>query len=144
MNTINFLKSSMNIKFIQPVSKRGNPYLSKNFHDAFITIGIKGNLRKSSRYELNIKHLSRKYKLSHWKYVKIGFYEDALIICEGTSNDGYIVSGQNVAITNQHLIISILNFFKLNVPHKADESSKIYFKADKLDNYINYFKLNRI
>jgi hypothetical protein len=135
----------MAIKFINPICKKGS-LSTKSLHDGYISIGIKGKQRKSNRYEFCIKNMSRKNKLSHWKYVKVGFFDNSIIICEGTSNDGYLISGQNISIVNQHLVVSIINYYKLKVPTNPDDQCKLYFKADKLksDIYVNYYKLTRI
>lgn len=138
MNTLNFtnpkrqevLKSQIN--FFKPTTKKGRVY-SENSYDAYITIGIKGKIRTSNRYELNIKHFARKQKLLHWKYVKIGIFENDIFICCGDSADGYKISRQNFAITNMNLIISICNHFDLNTPKKSDESCKIPFKLEKVN-----------
>lgn len=143
MNTINFLSPSMAINFIKPISKRGG-YTSSKQHDVYISAAIKSKTRSSNRYEMNMKYMSRAYKLTHWRYVKVGFLEDAVVICEGTSNDGYMISKHNCSLTNRHLIVTILKHLKINMPDVSRDEIKVYFKAEKLSGCVNYFKLTRI
>lgn len=138
MNTLNFISPKRTeilksqIRFFKPTAKKGRVY-SENSCDVYISIGIKGKIRTSNRYELNLKNFARKEKVLHWKYVKIGLYGNDVFICCGDSIDGYKISMQNFAVTNANLITSICNHFDLNIPKKSDESCKIPFNLEKVD-----------
>lgn len=149
MNTLNFINpkntlfNPAEIMFIKPFSKRGRVNF-ENMVDAYMYIGIKGKKRTSSRYEINLRVISRKEKIQHWKYVKFGFYNNELYICAGDSHDGYQISKTNVSITNKDLLISIFNFLDIDVPAKPDEFCKVGMKYEKVEGMIRMYKLIKI
>ena len=121
----------MQINFIKPLSKRGNRS-GKNKSDTFLTAYVKGKNRKQNRFELNIQNFINKNKLG-WKYIQVGFDENNKIyICEGTSENSYLISVHNKTICNKILVESLIEKLDLRIPTKADESVKVNFTIQKI------------
>lgn len=130
----------MQIKFIKPISKRGN-YSTRNLGDAYLNAYIKGKNRKQNCFEINIKQFINKNKLG-WKYVQIGFDENNKIyICEGTSENGYPISRHNKSICNKIIVQTLIERLDLRVPIKADELVKVYFNAVKVQTNSGFFNI---
>lgn len=123
----------MQINFIKPISKRGN-YSTRNNSDVFLNAYIKGKHRKQNCFELNIKSFLNKNKLG-WKYIQVGFDDNNnIVMCEGTSENGYAVSRHNRSICNKILVESLINKLDLRIPIKADELVKVNFTMIKIGN----------
>jgi len=144
MNQINFIQKPLHINFIDPLSKKGRNANQFSDYDASISIALKGKIRNNTRYEFNIKHLSKKFKINHWKYIKVGIVENSIVIVEGTSADGYLISKENCSITNKNLIETIFRFMNIPIPTVEDSYTKHTFKSEKFDKIPNCYKLVKI
>jgi len=121
----------MQINFIKPVSKRGN-YSGKIKSDVYLIAYVKGKNRKQDRFELSIQNFINKNKLG-WKYIQVGIDENNKIyICEGTSENSYLISIHNKTICNKILVQNLIEKLDLRIPTKADESVKVNFTIQKI------------
>lgn len=132
----------MQINFIKPISKRGN-YSLRNNSDVFLNAYIKGKNRKQNCFELNIKNFLNKNKLG-WKFIQVGYDDNnSIYVCEGTSENGYVVSRHNRSICNKILVEDLITKLNLRVPIKSDELVKVNFTMHKVGN-TNIYQLFKI
>jgi len=132
----------MIINFIKPISKKGNRSIV-NKSDGYLNAYIKGKNRKQNCFELNIKNFLSKKKLG-WKFIQVGYDENnAIYICEGTSENSYLISMHNKSICNRILVEKLIEKLNLRMPIKPDELVKVNFNLQKIEDS-NIYQLIKI
>jgi len=102
------------------------------------SIGLTGKERKSNYYNLYVRHLFG-FENINWKYVEVGFFDNNLLIGEGTESD-FLVSGKIQSISSKNLCETIFNFFNVRIPKNADEFQTITLECIKFDRFYKLVK----
>jgi hypothetical protein len=131
----------MKMNFVKPTFLRGGKKVNKD-NLVFLTASKKGLKSKSDYYDISFKNFLDEYNLD-WKYVAFAFESTGLYLTPVEENNeyGFMVSKHHKVVTNTSLVVSILKFFKKQIPLFPDDKIKINFNIESLGNNIYQLKI---